>query len=111
MTEHTLTHDVTMNLVEDYGDEILASWTFELTIGFDPGSPEYIPPRDRPDLYDPGSAPEIGLSSVKFITQGSAELVTEHNNPIFWQWCQIWVERHKDTIIDKALDETEEQSP
>ncbi len=34
-----------------------------------PGEPEHIPPYDRPELYDPGSGPEITLERVEIRTE------------------------------------------
>ncbi len=39
--------------------EIHSEVEVRITYDYHPGTPEYIPSRDRPEDYDPGSAPDI----------------------------------------------------
>ena len=66
-------HEETMTWEADH-PEWAESRSIELTYKIRAGSAEYIPPGDRPDLYDPGSAHEVELISATDVE--SSEILT-----------------------------------
>lgn len=68
--------------------------TFDLMIGLDyiPEEPEFIPPYERPDLYDPGTAADWGIISLA--VNGEPQRF-----PCFWsELATKWLEANIDNI-------------
>ena len=76
-TEHTI------EWTADLGDEEVDCL---IRYSYSPGSPRYIPPYDRPELYDEGSPAEILIDEVVRLDNG--DIITlptdEHQKAIVW---------------------------
>lgn len=70
------------------------------------GSPEYIPPADRPDLYDPGSGPELEIIGIQVEQPVDRKMVWLDATPDERERFSEWAES---TLFEELVREAAEQ--
>lgn len=83
-------------------DTVVGSVEVRITYDWVAGSPEYIPPYNRPDLYDPGGGPEITWTAVDYEPHGDKVWVPAPK--CIWEWAEGQVD---DETLDIAAEDEE----
>lgn len=86
--QHTL--KVPFEVLGD-GDPVM-EYKLEITLDYTPPVPEFIPPLDRPDMYDPGAGAEY------FVTRVLVDGQSVSPRTMIWRWADKWLDENIDRM-------------